>query len=293
MSNQDQVISRRQFGLAAGLVAAGATTLPAGMLKRAQAADRSTRIDNALVIGLSSSAGGTHTLVTHNDGRVTIQLLEGPAGAIIVDSGEAPQYAQSALQLAKSLNKPIDGVFISHDHPDHTGGLSAYEGVPIMTTSGILANITNGPFPKPSNLDQITAFDDAEISIGGLSLKIHNYKNAEAKEQIVIEAPALDTAVVQDLVYNNCYLFPGMDRPNWISVLEDLQQSLDVQNLLVGHGYPASSGELTAAIDYLNEYHDLVARSADGEELAAKLKARWPDHLGEGLLKLQGFAFAG
>lgn len=293
MKDQEINITRRRFGLAAGIAAVSAGTLPAGMWNPVRAEGHGHRIDNALVAGMALPVGSTHTLVTYNDGRVTIQVLEGPTGLIVVDSGEAPAYAMSALQVAKRLNKPIEAVFVSHDHPDHTGGLPAYDGLPIMTTSGILDNIKNGPFPKPANLDQITAMDDGEVSIAGLALKIHNYKDAEAKEQIVIEAPEIDTAVVQDLVYNNCYLFPGMDRPNWIGVLEDLQQRLDVQNLLVGHGYPTSLGELSAAIDYLNEYQRLVEASADGDELAAKVRARWPNHMGEGLLGLQGFAFAG
>lgn len=202
MTKQDISIERRRFGLAAGLTALSATALPLGMRSRAHADSHGTGNDNGLFVRLSSPAGSTHTLVTYNDGRVTIQLLEGPTGLIVVDAGEAPEYAKTVLQLAESLNKPIEAVFISHDHPDHTGGLPAYDGLPIMTTSGILTNIKNGPFPKPSNLDQVTTMDNDEISIGGLSLKIHNYKDAEALEQIVIEAPELDTVVVQDLVYN-------------------------------------------------------------------------------------------
>ncbi|MEM7256610.1 MAG: MBL fold metallo-hydrolase [Pseudomonadota bacterium] len=293
MKDEKPLITRRQFGLAAGLTAIGAGTLPATMWNQASAAAHTTKINNAMVVVMSSPAGTTHTLVTHNDGRVTIQILEGPDGLIIVDSGEAPEYAESALLLAKHLNKPVEGVFISHDHPDHTGGLSAFQGLPIMTTSGILANIKNGPFPKPANINDVVSMDKGEISLGGLSLTIHNYKNAEAMEQIVIEAPELDTAVLQDLVYNNCYLFPGMDRPNWMRVLESLQSSLPVQNLLVGHGYPTSIGEFSTAIDYLQEYQLLVAESDNGDELAEKVKARWPNHMGEGLLALQGFAFRG
>jgi len=99
--------------------------------------------------------------------------------------------------------------------------------------------------------------------------------------------------VVQDLVYNNCYMFPGMNRPNWINVLAELQGKLEVDNLLVGHGYPTSRGELAVAIDYLNTYQTLVGESSDGKDLAAKMTAKWPNHMGEGLLGLQGFAFRG
>lgn len=61
-----------------------------------------------------------------------------------------------------------------------------------------------------------------------------NYKNAEALEQIVIEAPEKGTAILQALVYNNAYFFPGMDRPGWINVLADLGDKLEVETLLAG-----------------------------------------------------------
>ena len=109
---------------------------------------------------------------------------------------------------------------------------------------------------------------------------------------VLLKATALISIVgLQDLVYNNAYFFPGMDRPGWISVLSDLRGKLEVETLLVGHGYPSSKGELTAAIDYLTEYSEMVTQSAGPEELVAKMKERWPNRLALGILDLQGFAF--
>jgi glyoxylase-like metal-dependent hydrolase (beta-lactamase superfamily II) len=293
MRATNTAMTRRRFGITAALTAVGTATLPASFTRLAHATSNNVSIKNATLVTLRAPAGATHTLVTTNDGRVTIQILEGPDGLILIDSGEAPDYAASAVEFAQSLGKPVAAVMLSHDHPDHTGGLPAYAGLPIMTTTGILNNIKNGPFPKPSNIGDIDSLDDTSVSIAGLNLRIHNIKDAEAAEQIVIEAPELKTAVVQDLVYNNCYMFPGMNRPNWMEALSDLQARLEVDNLLVGHGYPSSRGELSSAIDYLSDYQLLISESADGKELAEKVKRKWPNHMGEGLLALQGFAFKG
>lgn len=282
-------ISRRTFVASAGL---GSVSAAAAMVGgRAHAQSSSKPIENATLVSIAKPAGTSHTFVTNNDGRVTIQILEGPTGSILVDSGDATQYSAEARAFAEALGKPIEAVLLSHDHPDHTGGLTSYSGLPIFISSGILANIQNGPFPKPDNLGEVQSLDDTEASFGGLNLLIHNYKNAEALEQIVIEAPEMGTAILQDLVYNNAYFFPGMDRPGWINVLADLRNKLEVETLLVGHGYPTSQGELTAAIDYLSEYSEMVATSSGPEELVAKMKERWPKRMAAGILDLQGFAF--
>ncbi len=288
-------ISRRNFMNAVGVSSVGVTAAAVGdgFSNTANAQMNRKPVEQATLVSVEKPAGASHTFVTKNDGRVTIQVLDGPEGLILVDSGDAPQYAAEARAFAESLGKPIAAVLISHDHPDHTGGLPAYSGLPIFTTSGIITNISNGPFPKPDNLSEIQVLDDMEVNLAGLNLRIHNYKDAEAAEQIVIEAPEMDTAIVQDLVYNNAYFFPGLNRENWISVLGDLRDKLEVETLLVGHGYPASQGELTAAIDYLTEYNEMLAASANPEELVAKMKQRWPRRMADGILGLQGFAFRG
>ena len=285
--------ARRRFLTVAGIgsVSAAAAMAAGGNGRHAHAQGARKPIEQATLVSIEKGAGTAHTLVTDNDGRVTIQVLDGPDGVILVDSGDAPHYSEEARAFAESLGKPIAAVLISHDHPDHTGGLTSYADLPILTTSGIIANIENGPFEKPANLGDVQPMDDAELNLAGLAIRIHNYKNAEAAEQIVIDVPEMDTAIVQDLVYNNAYFFPGLDRPNWIAVLEDLRAKLETETLLVGHGYPSSAGELTAAIDYLSEYNLMLAESAGPDELVAKMKDRWPDRLADGILELQGFAF--
>ena len=170
-------ISRRDFvnRLGIGSVSAAAAMAGAAVPKHAHAQMASKPVDNATLVTVGRPAGASHTLVTNNDGRVTIHVIDGPEGLIVVDSGDAPEYAAEARSLAESIGKPIAAVFISHDHPDHTGGLVSYSGLPIFTSSGILENIRNGPFPKPDNLAEVETLDDAQTTIAGLDIRIHNY----------------------------------------------------------------------------------------------------------------------
>lgn len=276
-------ISRRQFGRVSALTSVAGAAAAAGFsasAARAHSVD-GTQVQNATLVSLTRGAGTSHTFVTNNDGRVTIHLIDGPDGLIIVDAGDGDRWSTEVRAMADALGKPIAGVLVSHDHPDHISGLGAYAGAPIMTTRGILDNIANAPWPSPEIIGDAEAIAPGALRLGGLDLTVSVYENAESAEQIVIEIPELDTAIVQDLVYNNAFFFPGVDRPNWIATLQTLRGSLDAETLLVGHGYPASRGELTAAIDYLSEFEAMIAAASGPEELGARMRERWPDRMAD------------
>ena len=284
------VLTRRGFGAAAASAPLAFAVRPVAAASHAVG-----KIARSNQITIAKPAGTTHSFVTDEEGVVTIHLIEGPDGLILIDSSSGTEWSTEVRALADAMDKPISAVFLSHDHPDHISGLPAYEGLPIFTTQGILDNAVNAPWDVPANWGAVEAITEGERQVAGLALDIRKYNGAEALEQIVIEIPELDTAIVQDLVYNNAFIFPGMDRPGWLRTLEDLRGSLQSTTLLVGHGYPSSRGELGEQIDFINEYDELVAASEGPADLADRLRARWPqrlaqDFLSEGFL---GFNFRG
>lgn len=284
-------ISRRQFGTLTATVPLACASTAFSVRPIVAAAQEKRQITRSTQISINKPGGTTHSFVTDEDGVVTIHVIEGPDGLIIVDSSSGIEWSSEIRALAETLGKPVSAVFLSHDHPDHISGLPAYEGLPIFTTQGIKDNAVAAPWPVPANWDAVETIEEGPQQLAGLALEIRVYKGAEALEQIVIEVPELDTAVVQDLVYSNAMIFPGMDRPGWVRTLEDLKGSLNATTLLVGHGYPSSRGELGEQIDFIADYDELVAASDGPKDLAERLKRRWPQRLAQGFLSEDFLAF--
>lgn len=61
--------------------------------------------------------------------------------------------------------------------------------------------------------------------------------------------------------------------------------------LLAGHGLPASGGELTQAIKYLNFANEVAASATSADEVIAALTAEFPGYDVEGILQFWGLFF--
>lgn len=167
-------------------------------------------------------------------------------------------------------------MLISHDHPDHTYGLPAYAGLPIFTTQGFIDNGKAAPWGFPSNWSDVIPTEPGALQLAGVEVLIRKFNDAEAQEQIVITIPEIDVTIVQDLVYNDTFIYPGYNRSGWLDVLETLRNDVDTTTLLVGHGHPAHVAELGAQIDFINDYDALVAVSDGPVDLADRLRQKWP-----------------
>ncbi|MEO1705451.1 MAG: hypothetical protein AAFR50_08955, partial [Pseudomonadota bacterium] len=82
------------------------------------------------------------------------------------------------------------------------------------------------------------------------------------------------------------YFAPGVDRPNWISILEELRDDPACETLLVGHGLPTTRGELDTAITYLQTLDAAWQAASTPDEVSAAMMAAFPGYDGAFLLSL-------
>ncbi|MEM6304204.1 MAG: MBL fold metallo-hydrolase [Pseudomonadota bacterium] len=243
----------------------------------------------------SFAKGGVtfHTYVSPPQAvNVTSHVIEMGDQLLLVDATFMAPTAQEVAGLIASTGKPVHTAYVSHEHPDHWGGVAAMDGVAFQTLpeirEAIRAEAASGDTPEPTAL--LTGADLAlgMTEIGGVPVEFRSYDNAEAPKVIVAVLPEQKVAVVQDLVYNGVYFAPGVDRANWIATLEGLRDDPAFDTLLVGHGLPTTRGELDTAIAYLKTFDAAWQQGETPDAVEAAMRAAYPGYDGAFLLGLIG-----
>lgn len=196
------------------------------------------------------------------------------------------------LSYAKSLNKPIDRIIISHSHPDHWFGLEFFKDIPIYSlaeTKSTIEKIGDIVIEKKKKrlAEAVTAkkvvpnhiVKEATEIIDGLKYVYSKVSNAEDAYQLLILLPEINTVIAQDLVYNDVHFYLGQNATKeWITALKKIHALDGYDTILTGHGKPAEFSALGKAIDYL-EYADRVHSVAkNGIEFKNLLVNKYPNH---------------
>ncbi len=290
------MLSRRNLlkGLgAASVVAAGSRFVPTAGVARAQMAET---IGDVFVIRRGPVT--IHSYIAPDASfQVTAHIIETANSLVIVDTQIAQTFVAEFRAYADSLGKPIERVILSHEHPDHWGGGSQFADVPFVATAATsetlaataeaaleeLSNLFGDEAPTEVNIPE-AAIEVGEEVIDGVTFQFSTEENAEAAEHLLVKVPEARVLIVQDLVYSNAHFFPGIDRSNWISILEGLRTTEDADLLLPGHGYPATFGTLDVAIDYLTMANELAANAETADDIIAGLTEAYPTFGVQGLL---------
>ncbi len=217
----------------------------------------------------------------------TSTIIELKDRLIIVDMQFAAAFAQEFRAYADSLGKPIDRIYLSHEHPDHWMGSIAFQDLKVYALQSVIDFVQQKGETiikaknKPGKVPQFAkAVNAGKEVIGGLTFEFSIFKNAESMEALVIALPELKTLIAQDLLYSNTHLYLGNDSFDiWIEALDKIKKQFnDYEWFIPGHGEPQSTPRLIDDnITYLTEANAAFASSGgDLEKIKEYLFARFP-----------------
>lgn len=203
-------------------------------------------------------------------------IIETTNVLVVVDTQFLLPNAVDFRAYADGLGKPIDRVFITHDHPDHFLGSEAFADVPVYALDHVSAAIASngqaevdekqgdfGPEAIASTYVVPEVVEAGTVEIDGVTFELTEVDNAEAEVQMVIRVPDHGVVVTGDLVYSGVHLILAGPADTWTVALNDLAADSDSYPIvLAGHGLPtdptvydvniawlATAGELVGTVD--------------------------------------------
>jgi len=241
-----------------------------------------------------------HTYTAPEDGWcVNSHIVETETALIVIDAQYMLRYAHEVTAYTAGLGKPIKRLYLSHFHPDHILGASAFS-CPIYALEAVATKIAavgdrvageehekhGDAIPTRAEQPNHIVATGVE-TIDGVRFEFLHLQHAETADALMVGLPDHGVLITQDLIYDRVHVFIGEHAfDSWAAALQSTQ-ALDYDTLLPGHGSPGGP-ELYGAMQlYLDTARDAVAKSDSGAELKSRLIAAFPNHRGRVLLDHQ------
>jgi glyoxylase-like metal-dependent hydrolase (beta-lactamase superfamily II) len=241
-----------------------------------------------------------HTYTAPDDGWVVnTHFIELPSQLIAIDAQYTIPYAKRALTYAATLSKPVTRLYVTHYHPDHLMGASAF-GLPIRSLAEVKAKIDavgdrvaseeHEKFPDaiPSHADKpgIIVTPGSE-TIEGVNFEFLHLQHAETEHALMIGLPEHRILITQDLIYNRVHVFISERAfDSWSANLERYKADC-YEKILPGHGEPGGRELYDHMETYLSKAREFLSQATGGDDLKARLIAAFPDFGGGAILDHQ------
>lgn len=208
-------------------------------------------------VGYYSERGGTIGWYLHDD------------GIAVIDTQFPEQAGNLIEQLQQKSQSPVDLLFNTHHHGDHTGGNIAFKGIAknVIAHANSRANQEKVATERKSEAQQLypdIIFEKTfRRKLGRESVTARYFGPGHTNGDIVIHFENADIAHVGDLMFNRRFPFidktAGASISHWIEVLGQIRKTFHKDTLYIfGHaneGYPVTGShmDLSAMQNYLEK----------------------------------------
>jgi len=227
-------------------------------------------------------------------GSVNTHIVTTDRGVVVIDAQRRLGEARAVVEQIRARKKPIAAILITHEHPDHVGGLEVFQneapGVPIYAsartieamksdTRGYLAltkQYLQDDYASSVVIPTHPVRADEVIVVDGTALRVHDFGVGEASSMTALSVEGEHVFFAADLVAHrmSAFVLEGHVTP-WIQDLRHLERSLEPETIIYpGHGVAGRAKELLRdQLEYLESFVGFV-REALGQDVTLDARAR-------------------
>jgi cyclase len=198
-------------------------------------------------------------------------LVEGPRSLLAIDAGGGPQHARNFLRAAATLGKPVDRVVITHEHPDHSVGLTQFPaGIEIIAQEETRAQMvrmgtpatpaywkTNPAWGNAEDVNRVvlptvTFRDRMTVYYGDTRVDFEWPGPAHTSGDALIYVRASRVVFMGDIAFFGVTPLNGSGYvQDWIKVCDAVLADPQVDVIVPGHGPVGGKQDLIEMRDYL------------------------------------------
>jgi glyoxylase-like metal-dependent hydrolase (beta-lactamase superfamily II) len=238
----------------------------------------------------------------------TATLIYGERDAVLVDTFITIEQNTDLVEWAKSFDRNLTHVYITHGHGDHFFGIKqlveAFPGVRAVATGAsvkqakesgsaeLIESLWNQLFPGqiPQPVVFPSVLDDKFIDLEGHRLEVIETGFTDGPGSTALWAPDLRLVVAGDVAYNDTHQYMADtttdSRQEWIAAVESLKK-LDPAIVIAGHKNPDRPDDpaiLDETESYLRDFNRLEAETGTPEELYDAMLKIYPRRVNPGSL---------